>query len=376
MNNQSDKPMVKKPKLESDNIIYCKFECRRPISKYRKDFAASKICCEWCSENNKGIPFDPMDEDAEHEPDCQLVQISKYDIQKYKNLILETNEFWLLFKKRMYRSSGSFMRFALNINALYELNGNKPNKTDDIFGYPLENPYDGILIKDLHSMYIKHKDKLKEMDGIKIEEFEIFFDCYQYGDGVDCGGIRNTGLFIIGYSNNNKNIFDLCLLKTWSEYGYGIPIEFGDAPRYYFQDEYAIRLFDPLRLFHTKQEKEDDDNYYYIELMQEIENTKIKPNRDFKNYNQEIIDLKKYPNEYVLIWDPVEGQYESILREKFCIKYDRNNAMFEPNMKVIEWTNTFDEAVKQRKERIENFCCSVCDVLDENLIRKMISFLL
>ena len=377
MNNQIDKPAPKKQKLDNDNDEYCKFECGRKIDKYRSANTNARKCCEWCSENNKGLPFDiETMEDAEHEAICQCMELNKIDEQKYNEFVTATNEFWLLFNKRYYRSSKQASRWNLHLNALYKCE-HPDHDRDTVY---LNDVFDGLLVKDIKKMYIKHKNKLSENQEVKIYEFEEFFDLYQYGDSVDLGGIRNTALYILGFSSNNNienndTLNELKLLKTWSECGYGIPIEFGDAPRYYFDDEYAIRLFDPLRLFHNEDEKNNDDEYYYMELMQEIENTKIKPNRDFKNYNQEIVDLANYPNDYILIYDPVEGQYESIPRKKFLEK-QAMHSMFEANMKVIEWQKTYDFAMKQRRERIHNYCCSACDILNNNLVRKIIDFLL
>ena len=46
------------------------------------------------------------------------------------------------------------------------------------------------------------------------------FNNYQFSDGLRFSDYRNCDLFLIGYDGGNE----LCLIKTWGEMGYGIPI--------------------------------------------------------------------------------------------------------------------------------------------------------
>ena len=266
---------------------------------------------------------------------------------KMQKLAIESDDdFWLLFKKRNYRSNGSCKNFVLDINAVYG------NTSDDWFvGQRFTKIYDGILIKDLYSMYKKNKEKLLERKDVDIEAFEVFFNSYQYGDTVDhVDGYRGSLLFIIGYSNNDNNISDLRLLGTWGDYGYGIPIEFGDAPKTYFHsdeitEDDAVRAFDALRLLHTEEEKENNKDYFYMELMEQID---------------------KFPKDDVIYYDPAVVEWDSLSKDM-----DEYN-----EAKPIEWAKTYDTAVRERKYKIRNYCCSVCHVFDDNIVGIITDFLL
>ena len=166
------------------------------------------MCFEYCSASNKGISFDITNyEDQEHDDACNIVQITNFDRMQYQSSTNETDEFWSLFQKRQYRSSKCFMRWNIAIAALFHCN----QSSDDAF-----DPYnglDGYLLQNLQALYTKHRNELQQQ---QIEEFDLFFDCYQYGDGVDCVGMRNVGLYLIGFSclDNAANGLQLRFLKT------------------------------------------------------------------------------------------------------------------------------------------------------------------
>ena len=289
----------------------------------------------------------------------------------------EIDEFWLLFRNRRYRSSNEFIRWDIHISALFHCQ-NEDNDLNDNEIFDPYNGLDGFLLKDLHSMYLKYKNKLKQQ---QIEEFDSFFDGYQYGDGVDCVGMRNVGLYLIGYSTlDNVNGQELKFLKTWREYGEGIPIEFGDAPIDYFDDDsYSPlkQLFDPLRMILNKDQKENDDLYYYAQIMQEIEDRKVNPNSGWHNFERQAVELNKFPNGYIALFDGLEDQFEWIRRDRFAENTTFDiHSMLESNMKVYEWTKTFDFAVEKRKKRIEDCAYSVHCLLPPNLVKEILTFVL
>ena len=166
-------------------------------------------------------------------------------------------------------------------------------------------------------------------------------------------------------------------LKTWREYGEGIPIEFGDAPIGYFEDEYSKRLFDPLRTILSEEQKGNEEMYYYAGILHEIEERKVNPNSGFHNFEREAVELDKFPDEYVALFDGLEDQYEWIPRYRFAENATLGmHSMLEANMKVSEWTKTFDFALENRRTRIEEFAYSVRSPLPRSLMEEVLAFVL
>ena len=106
-----------------------------------------------------------------------------------------------------------------------------------------------------------------------------------------------------------------------------------------------MRVFDTLRLLHTEEEKENDKDYFYMELMKQID---------------------KFPKDDIPYYDNAEIDWGSLSKD-----------MEEYNeIKPIEWAKTYDTAVKERKDKIINYCCSVCQVFDDNIVGIITDFLL
>jgi len=306
---------------------------------------------------------------AEGSPTQNGIPMELQDEEMCKKPAAKTHEIWSLFKNRSYQSSGYYTRWQLNLDALSEC-VNLDADLDD---------FDGMTIRELLQLYLERKEKLLQMQeeqehDLNLQEFDIFFDRYSYADGVDCRDYRNTGLFIIGYSNDQGDPDELRLLKTFSEYGYGIPIEFGDAPKNYFDGgDCEMLMFDPLIMsaMMCEQHREDARAYYYQRVMSVIRKTIASPApKEDAFYNEKAIDLSNYPDGYVMLRDATDNCYESIAR---CDFY--SNPRLDRNMKVLEWTKTYQEAVHRTRRRLHSFCCSVPNVLGADIMQEMISFL-
>eukprot|EP01084_Bolivina_argentea_P111699 199241_1 len=319
-------------------------------------------CCTGCCESVENKECETC-----HELHCDMNIICNITKPKQKH---NDHPFWRLFSDRKYRTIHQNEVRNLIIEILY-IDFQKIINDDEL---------NGLLITDFKKQYESKKIELM-MDTENtnlIGQLETFFNHYEYGDGIDIHGYRGTGLYLIGYThknmhlnkNNNHKLIgnksELRFIKTWSEYGYGRPLEFFDAPMDYFGDcENEYRLFDPIRWkmninIESKQNKdkieetETDDEYdpyqtFYKLLMDDIKKRKLNPSNENYIWGDKEIDLEKFPDEYITIYTGWEGSFDYMLRDKVEKLFEHDDG----DTLVDEWTYLYDKAVNNRKIRIE-----------------------
>ena len=320
---------------------------------------------------------------------CHNKEIAKYDKQQYESLQSQdcTDKFWSLFEgQRRYRPSGSSMRFYCDLEHILKTFMNTTEVELDVIT--------GMLVTELQSKFNEIKSKLNDQHVIR--EFEHFFNNHQYGDTIDCEGYRNTGAWIIGYASAENEPIGLRFLDVWSEYGRGLPLEFGDAPKNYFES-IRYQLIDPIRHCFDEIKSKDDEKYYYKDMKTEIEKRRKNPDFNsedrFNAWSDGIVDLSKFPYNYVICFEA--GDFlDWIPRKLFTemkkmVDEDPDNywtqlwqdqgyfgeALDGMYQAALNWPITYDRKVQERKDKIRNYICQIQSVLSDDLLRIIVDLI-
>ncbi len=306
------------------------------------------------------------------------VEGDKFKLTSYKKPKLSVqssmNNCWNIFKNqnRTYRVEGQSKGYCFTpyfysiLTNMDELNDEAHHKMDPKLGY-IGSKLDGMFIDEMQKIYVQNKQSLltKAKTNTKykefIEEMDKMLNNYQYGDTFNC---EYGTLYIIGYGGGDK----LKLIETWDEDGGGYPLEFYDSPKEYMRCDVSVfRIFDPMRLglFNDQKHKNNSD-FWYDELLKEIEDRKDDPFIVDAVYGEEEVDLDRFPDEYMAIsYDYQEWNW--VLKEKMDDIYSE-----KLGKDSREWMSYYDKCLK---EEMTEFCCNNSSI-DSVVIEMIVSFMI
>eukprot|EP01084_Bolivina_argentea_P240642 404197_1 len=326
-----------------------------------------------------------------------------------------SHSIWKLFKDRSYRSTNKTKAFSLSYKNVFNLFNNNsfrnqldltytssphefelnnpdieyqedeiiqinvtkndiysPQETEELLtlhDYDIYDILNGMLLSDLKQIYIA--------SNTNNEQFETLFNGnIQYGDVLQLKSVNShksnfrrfhpldSPLYIVGYGDSpfyaDKN--DLKFIQAWNGgyLGENIPpLEFGDAPKKYFDDlrQHYVPgvLMDPLRMINK-------ENSLYNQYMKQYYNS------NGKQYDIILIHHEGGCNMWMKGQGPVVGLRKAY---KYADIHNQSNKLHEEH-----WMVRYDAAINARKERIYQCCQNVMQCCQMVVIRLIVEFVL
>jgi hypothetical protein len=168
--------------------------------------------------------------------------------------------------------------------------------SDKLTGDHAENKYEIFNELQGNTGTIRWTDLIAKFEDVK--DIVDLKEQIQHGDAVFFDDYRMVITYIVYWPNPEQD--DPLLIRTYEEYGYGIPVDFSDAPLEYFADIESIvnRYVHPAILW--------EGTEIHKKVTEEIEARKKDPiyvgQTEYDYGEQKSVNLDVFPQEYLAIF--------------------------------------------------------------------------